>query len=449
MATNGSDLVPIAGVIQRQEFGGQQQKELRAETAAAAVAAREQAAVNARYLMALQSPRDVESFRVNLLKECSRPGFAELAEYHRPVGKERTSSGQWVEKIATGPSIHLIRTAVALYKNLLVDSVALYESQELRIVQAYALDLEGNVSWSQTIPLNKCVEKRAGRDGQPPEGRIVVGQRLNSQGDVTYTVIATEDEVRVKQARLVAMAQRENCRSILPRDIIDEALVKARGTVAAGDKEDPDGARRRLIDAFAQISIRPEDLTAFLGHPLDRVSPAELKELRGIFVALREGEATWESLMEAKNPAGSKEAAAEVAKQKIEELGKKKPDGITTPEKATVNKGGGPTTASQDSSGSGEQGAAEQTPEGNGSSAPELTLHQSSVQQYRESIGDAAFMKILGSNGCESIMDVTEKNWKTIASECDQVLQDQRADRAKEQQQQPAPEKKGQSRLKL
>jgi hypothetical protein len=50
------------------------------ETAASAIAAREEAEIQARYIMALRRPRDTENFRVALLKECKRPGFAEKAE---------------------------------------------------------------------------------------------------------------------------------------------------------------------------------------------------------------------------------------------------------------------------------------------------------------------------------------------------------------------------------
>src|ERR1700677_4064894 len=292
MAPTGGGDVVRAGEVVKIGFDGKEVQNL-AETAASAVAAREQAAVNARFLMAMQRPRDVERFRSALLKECKRPGFAGVAEYHRPVGQEYDkATDEWVEKVATGPSIHLIRTAVSLFGNMLVDSATMYESDTTRLCHAYVLDLENNTSWARTVGLSKLVEKRAQKDRKtkqwgPPEGRTVVSERLNSKGFTVYTVIATEDEIRVKESRLVAIAQPENARAVLPRDILDEALAMARQTIATEDAKDPDAAKRKVIDAFEEISVTGADLALYLGHQLDRISPAELKELRGIFVSMR------------------------------------------------------------------------------------------------------------------------------------------------------------------
>lgn len=329
MIPAGGDVVRSGGDVVKIGFEGKEIQNV-AETAATAVAAREQAAVNARYLMALQRPRDVERFRSALLKECKRPGFAGVAEYHRPVGSEMNrQTGTWEEKIATGASVHLIRTAVSLYGNMLVDSATMYESSDTRLVHAYALDLENNVSWARTIALSKLVEKRAqkirnSKEFGPPEGRTVVGQRLNSKGETVYTVLATEDEIRVKESRLVAIAQRENARAVLPRDILDEARAVARQTIATEDAKDPDAAKRKVIDSFEELSVTASDLVAYLGHQLDRISPAELGELRGVFVSMREGDVTWEVVMEEKGRAtGSAEKQDETARNKIAALSKK------------------------------------------------------------------------------------------------------------------------------
>lgn len=306
----------------RQEFGASQQTAL-AETAATAVAAREQAAVQARYIVALQRPRDVEAFRSSVLRECKRPGFASIAEYHRPVGREfNEDTGQWEEKIADGPSVHLMRTAAMLYGNMMVDSAVTFDGKDLRIVHAYALDLQHNCSWARTVAVSKIVEKRAVKDrktGQfgPPPGREIAGERINSKGETTYIVYATDDEIRVKEARLVALAQRENLRSVLPRDIIDEARYTARETLSKEDAKDPDAARRKIIDSFSELGVSPSDLSAWLGHTTERIDPAELKALRGIFVSMREGDVTWDEIMESRGVTGSEQAQSEVLAAKL------------------------------------------------------------------------------------------------------------------------------------
>ena len=377
-----------AGEIIRQEFDAKQ-VEHSAETQSSATAAREQAAVQARYLMALRNPRDTENFRVALLKECKRPGFAEMAEYCRPVGKKKDpASGEWIEQYAVGPSVHLIRTAISLYWNMMVDSATMYESQDTRIVHAYALDLQTNVSQARTIVVSKIIEKRGQRKGKDvvaPEGREVVGERVNTYGEKVFLVIATEDEVRIKESRLIAIAQRENGRAILPRDIIDEARMLARATVANQDAKDPDAALRKLVDSFAELNVKPADLAEYLGHQLDKIVPAEIKDLRGAFVGLRDGETTWSELMAAKNPTtGSAEAQTEARDNKIERLRKEEADRLKAREaearqdnQQTTEKvgsqGGGSTSGPANSSGSTGPATAEPSAKPSDSTPPEST----------------------------------------------------------------------------
>jgi hypothetical protein len=249
-------------------------------------------------------------------------------------------------------SAHLIRTALALYKNVMADSQPLFDSQDTRIVHAFVVDIETNVSWGRTLTISKIVEKRGvkkGKDVYPPPGKTVIGERVNTFGEKVYICLATEDELRTKESRLTAIAQRENGRSLLPRDIIDEALTIARKTIADADAHDPDGARRKVIDAFADLGIKPTDLTEYLAHDLDRMTPAELKRLRGIYASLRDGEVTWTEVMEAKDPAsGSKEQAEEAGRQKLAELRARQKDnpnksdggGKNSEQVATATEGG-------------------------------------------------------------------------------------------------------------
>ena len=90
-----TDLVPAAqaAVVKREEFGSAEMV-VRGETASSAVAAREQAAIQARHVMAERHPRSIPAFRLSMLDECKRPGFASVARYGKPVGKERSASGQ-------------------------------------------------------------------------------------------------------------------------------------------------------------------------------------------------------------------------------------------------------------------------------------------------------------------------------------------------------------------
>lgn len=293
------------------------------ETSSHAMAARAQAEVQARYVMAMQRPRDTELWRQRLIKEASRPGLAEVAEYARPVGKERGDDGVWRDKIATGPTIHLLRVALQLYGNNESAPTITYDTDAMRTVRVTLSDFETNFHVSRDVTFQKQVEKRgqkkrgsSAEEGPPPD-REVLGTRTNTYGDTLYICRMTLDEVRKEESRLVALAKRALAEEFLPRDVVREALAKAVAVRDAQITQDPDAARRRVLDAFADLSVSPADLAVYLGHPADRLTPTEIKELKGVYASLRDGDATWSQILEDKAPSGSVDAAQEVARQKL------------------------------------------------------------------------------------------------------------------------------------
>lgn len=296
------------------------------ETSSAAVAARAQAEVNAKFIVAERRQRDIERFRVRLLKDCQRKGFAERAEYERPVGWERDEqSGRLVRKIARGPSIRLIEAAVRHYGNVDAQAPAIFEGDDFRILRTQMCDLETNTHWSTDVIVPKRVERRGDDKGKPPKGREVISERVNSNGEKTYLVTATDDEVQARQNSLISKAQRNNGRRLLPEDIIEEALEACRQTMQNEYSKDPDGERRKIIDAFAGLRVDPAEIALFVEKPLDRLQPADLERLRKVWAGLRDGDFTWEELMEQVNPAGSRDAQKDVVSQKLASLRKGTP----------------------------------------------------------------------------------------------------------------------------
>lgn len=405
--TNGS-LVPArqaAGEVLRQEFGVEQ-VERRGETASVAIAAREKAAVEARYIVAMRNPRDVDNFRVRLLKECRRSGFAETAEYERPVGREKDEeTGEWKQKIARGPSIRLIETATQHFGNLDAVAPIIFESDEFRIVQARMTDLETNTSWSQDIIVPKRIEKRGfgkGNKVEPPKGREVISQRINSGGDTTFLVAATDAEVNQLQTSMISKAQRKNGERLLPSDIIHEAVEACRRTLAAIDSEDPDGAKRKIIDNFANLNIMPKDLVEYLGKPIDRLQPSELKQLRGLFVAITNGELSWEEALKARDAVGSREEQQAAASDKLNALRGK---GSSTRQTATDAKAEGNTTAPAQSDAA--TGEPEASPTSTAApSAPETPRHILDLRAWRDTLGGVEFAEVLKAFGFDAINEV-------------------------------------------
>ena len=87
-------------------------------------------------------------------------------------------------------------------------------------------------------------------------------------------------------------------------------------TTRDADAKDPDAARKRIVDAFADLSVTPGDLREYLGVEIGKASPSDIAELRGVYTAIREGATTWREALAGKvvtTPA----APVETAKDKL------------------------------------------------------------------------------------------------------------------------------------
>lgn len=272
---------PKGGETTRQEFGASQVTRT-GETAATAVAAQARAAIEARYVMALQRPRDIDLARVTLLKSCERPRFAEVARYLKPIGKG-----------IEGPSIRLAEEAARCMTNIAVEITTIYDDDRRRIIRVSATDLEANLSNSTDVSIPKTVERN-----KIQEGDVVVSQRLGSNGQTVYTRVATDDEILNTVNGLASKALRTNILRLVPADILEEAMEQVYATLANRSAADPDADRKRMVDSFAGLNIMPNRLKEYLGHDLDVTTPAEILILRGIYTAIKDGEATWAEVMD-------------------------------------------------------------------------------------------------------------------------------------------------------
>lgn len=282
-----------AGVVARQEFGAQQIA-VSGEVAQSGVQARELATVQARFIVALQRPRDMDEVRLRLLKECRRPGFASVARYRKPIGKG-----------IEGPSIRFVEAALRAMGNVSSDTTVIYDDSSKRIVKASVTDLESNTSYEQEAVIEKAVERKKVQDGQ-----IVIRERRNSYGDRVYLVEATDDDLLNKQGALVSKAIRTLGLRVIPGDLVEEGQQICKTTLENEASRDPDASRKQLVDAFAGVGVRPQDLKAYLGHDLDAIPSAELVELRSLFNAVKEGETTWREALDSKTGRSNQEAVA-------------------------------------------------------------------------------------------------------------------------------------------
>lgn len=265
------------------------------ETAATAAATQARAMIESRYVMAARNPRNMDQVRQELLAECRRPSFArnKSALYIKPIGKG-----------VEGLGIRFVEVALRCMRNVLAESIMVYSDAEKEIHRVIVTDLETNTTWPMDVAVTKTVER-----SKPADDGSYISVRKNSYGKEVYTVPAQDDDLLNKRLALISKALRTAGLRIIPGHLQDEAEEIIRKIRLDDAAKDPDAERKRIADAFFSIGVKATDLHDYLGHALDTCSPAELVDLRGLYGAIKDGEATWSAAVE--NRRGEPKAAGE------------------------------------------------------------------------------------------------------------------------------------------
>lgn len=275
-------VAPENALVQKSDFGAFELQMKQNEIAARAAAAQAEAMVKAKFFMAMQQPRNLDVARQRILKHCKRTEFATAAVWEREIGGE----------VKAGLSIRWVEMALNEMGNVDHGEQTLYDDEDVRRITVYVTDLERNSTFSRDVTIAKTVERRyAGK-------REVLGERLNSNGKKVFIVRATDDELLAKQNAWCSKALREIGKKVIPADIQEEARKQCDQTRRAGIQQDPDGARNRVIDAFAELNVSVEDLVEYLGHDIGKASAAKIEHLRGLYVSIKEGDQEWVEVIE-------------------------------------------------------------------------------------------------------------------------------------------------------
>lgn len=312
------------------------------ETASSGMVALAQASVQARYTMALHRPRHGLQARQAVLALCADVDFADVAVYRKPVGgkcQARDCKGKGNggcarcygtgQNLIEGLSIRFAEDAVSAWRNLDVRSTTLLVDHEKTICRVEAIDLEANNSECVDFTVLKTTERRGfkGRDGteEPPKGRDIVGQRLNSYGDMVYICVSTEDEHAQEVQRQRSKAKRNAVLALLPGSLKRSALEACQRTLRTGS---PTGDRERLdavLAAFDRLGVSAEMLERYVGHSLEKPREGDLALLRGLYAGISEGEVDVDALINAIDAGGDDaDEAVASARAKAAELRAKK-----------------------------------------------------------------------------------------------------------------------------
>lgn len=318
----------------RREFAGVAMAHENAATQA--LIAKATADTQSRWIMAQRCPRDMDNVRALVKRECERPGFAEVAMYAVPRGGG----------MITGLSIRFAEVAMRCMGNMSAEAQTLFDSDEERLVRITTTDFESNATWTRDITVKKTIERKKLKGGER-----ALRTRVNSYGDPVYVVPANDDEVATKEASAISKASRTGILRLVPGHIQDEVKKLCAEIIKGKAAKDPDGEKRRMFDAFGEINVMPPDIARLLGHPNDRISPAELVWLRQVFVAISNGDmGIDEAIASAEGTrAKSQSPAAKTAPAKTAEAKPANGNGQTPPPAATTAAPAGKgTTAAKD-----------------------------------------------------------------------------------------------------
>lgn len=262
------------------------------ELATSAGAATAVAEVQAAYAMAIRNPRNLFEARDRMLEACQREKFRGKARYRRVVGKDRYGKDVYAE----GFSVHFARPAAVMYRNILINTGVLYEDDHVRKIVARATDIESNVAYTKEALIEKTVERKNS------SGRDVISERKNSYGDTTYLVVAFPHEVDLKAAAMSAKLVRDCVLPLIPPDLLEEIEEKIIEYQSAEYVADPTTTRKKLVDAFKELGVSSKQLVAYLGHPIEELTPDEYANFKAMWTTIHDGQAKWSDYMESQRP---------------------------------------------------------------------------------------------------------------------------------------------------
>lgn len=261
-----------------------------APTAAAEAAKQE---VQAAVILAKRFPRNEDEAYASIIRSCKRPTFAADTEYSFPRGG----------KTVKGPSIYLAREFARLWGNIRHGCDIVTDNNDERTIRAWAWDVQTNTKVSSDATFKKLV------------------QRKQWDGDTKW-VQPDERDLRELTNKHAAIAKRNCLLELLPSDMVEDACNAARTTLKDQAAQDPDAARKSLINAFSELNVPIVGLERYLGHPLAECSPEELANLRTIYKSIKDGNSVWADYTNGnghstEDLAAKTKAAAEKLKEKV------------------------------------------------------------------------------------------------------------------------------------
>lgn len=202
-------------------------------------------------------PRSEADALDKILKDCTRPGLADVAIYEYKRGGSAV----------TGPSIRLAEAVKRAWGNIESGWRELERRGDTSLIQAYAWDKESNVKEERTFSVKQVRDTKHGR------------KPLTDERDI-YENNANQAARRVRACIL----------ALIPGDIIDAAVDQCAATLATRENVTTESIAQ-LVKAFEAYKVTKDMLCEYTGRNLtpDALSASMMVKLRTVYKSIKDG----------------------------------------------------------------------------------------------------------------------------------------------------------------
>jgi hypothetical protein len=207
-------------------------------------------------ILAKRFPRDEFAAHEKLMKSCSLYSLANVAFYNVPRAGGSVS----------GPSIRLAEEIARVYGNFEYGHKELSRDDKKSEVMVYAWDKENNNYSTRQITVFHVIDTR---NGPKP---------CRDQKDI-------DDKI----ANVASKQMRGRILALLPKWMVEEAVLKCRETLSGNGFEPVENQVRRLLQQLAVYGVTNAMVKEYLNQEISEITSDQLVDLTGIYNSISDG----------------------------------------------------------------------------------------------------------------------------------------------------------------
>lgn len=203
--------------------------------------------------LAKMFPRSNSEALSELVEACKNWDFAKSAFYSVP-------------NRGSGPSIRFAEEVARCYGNFEYGHRELSRSKGKSEIEVFAWDKEKNNVSKRQITVEHIRDTKTGP------------KPLRDQADIDNRI-----------ANVASKQMRGRILAIVPKTFVEMGLAECRKTLAGNNTQSMSEKISQMVVEFGEFGVRPDQITAYIGHNVDDCSVDDLTELFGVFNAIKQG----------------------------------------------------------------------------------------------------------------------------------------------------------------